>query len=396
MFSRLLIAATLVVVLDQHGVPVQGPALPFIPAGAGPAGTGRVQTAPLRDKLSSQEFGRIVERLSEPNGYFDTDNLISNEASYLHVLGKLRRMQVSGGAYIGVGPDQNFSYIAQVRPRIAFIIDIRRDNLVEHLLFKALFSIARNRAEYLSMLVGRPLPEPVKNWDDKSIQQIVDQLDRTPGQRTFSSATAPLIRERVRSCGITLSAEELQTLEHIREAFFESGLDLKFTSRNRSARSYYPTYRELLLERDLTGRQSNYLSAEEDFRFLKSLEENNLVIPVVGDLAGGHALSAIGQLISQRGEHVSAFYTSNVEFYVMRQERFENFVANLKKLPYDSRSVIIRSYFTGSYGYSHPQAVPGYYSSQLLQTIESLVKESESGGYQSYLDLVSKHSLELK
>jgi hypothetical protein len=65
------------------------------------------------------------------------------------------------------------------------MIDIRRDNLVEHLLFKALFSIARNRAEYLSLLVGRPLPEPVRSWDDKNIQQIVDQLDRTPTQRVL-------------------------------------------------------------------------------------------------------------------------------------------------------------------------------------------------------------------
>ena len=391
MISRLLLAAALVVIFDQHGVRVEGPLLP-----ARTLTTSAPKTAPLRQKIPSQEFGRIIERLSEPNGYFDTDNLISNEASYLHVLGKLRRMQVSGGGYIGVGPDQNFSYIAQIRPRIAFIIDIRRENLVEHLLFKALFSLARNRAEYLSLLVGRPIPEPVKGWDDKTIQQIVEQLDRTPSQRALLNSTGSSIRERVKTFGVSLSPEEMQTLDRIREAFFESGLDLKFTSRNRSARSYYPTYRELLLERDLTGRQANYLNSEEDFRFLKSLEENNLVIPVVGDLAGVHALSAIGQFMTERGEHVSAFYTSNVEFYVMRQERFENFVANLKRLPYDNRSVIIRSYFMGSYGYSHPQAIAGYYSSQLLQTIESLVKESDSGGYQSYFDLVSKHSLELK
>ena len=76
-------------------------------------------------------FAVLVERLSEPGGYFDTDNLISNETSYLHVIGELEELGVSGGAYIGVGPDQNFSYIAHVRPRIAFIIDIRRDNLLK-------------------------------------------------------------------------------------------------------------------------------------------------------------------------------------------------------------------------------------------------------------------------
>ena len=70
--------------------------------------------------LSDAAFAALIERLSEPGGYFDTDNLISNETSYLHVIGTLRELGVSGGAYIGVGPDQNFSYIAAIRPSIAF------------------------------------------------------------------------------------------------------------------------------------------------------------------------------------------------------------------------------------------------------------------------------------
>ena len=54
---------------------------------------------------------------------------------------------VTGGAYIGVGPDQNFSYIARIRPSVAYIIDIRRDNLLLHLLFKALFARAPDRVD---------------------------------------------------------------------------------------------------------------------------------------------------------------------------------------------------------------------------------------------------------
>src|SRR3954468_3361212 len=92
-------------------------------------------------------FARLVARLSEPGGFFDSDNLISNETSYLHVLQAMQRLGVRGGAYLGVGPDQNFSYIAAVRPSIAIMVDIRRDNLLEHLLFKALFEMSRTRVE---------------------------------------------------------------------------------------------------------------------------------------------------------------------------------------------------------------------------------------------------------
>jgi hypothetical protein len=119
---------------------------------------------------TAQSFASRVERLSEDGGDFDTDNLISNEQSYLDVIPALKTSGVSGGAYVGVGPDQNFSYIAQIRPAIAFIVDIRRDNLLLHLLFKALFASARNRAEYVSLLTGRPAPEGLETWRDASLE----------------------------------------------------------------------------------------------------------------------------------------------------------------------------------------------------------------------------------
>src|SRR3712207_9444378 len=82
-------------------------------------------------------------------------------------------------------------------------------------------------------------------------------------------------------------------------SFIDGGLDLRYTSHNRPPRAYYPTYRQLLLERDLTGKQGNYLATEGDYRFLKSLQERHLVIPVVGDLAGDHALASIGRLLAE-------------------------------------------------------------------------------------------------
>src|SRR6267154_2241636 len=118
-------------------------------------------------------FAALSEQLSEPNGDFDTDNLISNESSYLHVIPALEQGGVTGGVYVGVGPDQNFSYIARIRPAAAFIIDIRRDNLLLHLLFKAIFSASRNRIEFLSVLTGRPPPDRLDTWRDASIEKII-------------------------------------------------------------------------------------------------------------------------------------------------------------------------------------------------------------------------------
>src|SRR6185295_11717101 len=112
-------------------------------------------SATARQTARPPSFAALIERLSEPGGDFGGDNLISNEQSYLRVLPALDQARVTGGAYLGVGPDQNFSYIAAIKPDVAFIIDIRRDNLLLHLLFKAIFAAAPTRVEYLCLLTGR-------------------------------------------------------------------------------------------------------------------------------------------------------------------------------------------------------------------------------------------------
>ena len=363
------------------------------PAGLSEGYRAAQQPAPA---ISDSAFAALSARISEPGGYFDSDNLISNESSYLHVLGAMRKIGVAGGAYIGVGPDQNFSYMAQVRPRIAFIVDIRRDNLLQHLLFKALFEMARNRVEYLALLTGRALPNDVAKWNGKTITEIVDFIDKSPQDPDQFETSRAVIRTKIKRYGIPVTPAELETIGRIHQAFFDAGLDLKFTSLGRAPRDYYPNLRKLLLERDLTGKQANYLTSEADFQYLKSLEGRNLVVPVVGNLAGDHAIREIGRVLTERSERLSAFYVSNVEFYLMREGSFDAFAASVRTLPRDSRSVIIRSYFGGGFYGSHPQSVPGYFSTQLLQTVDTFVAEAARGGYATYMDLVSKHNVDLK
>ena len=353
-------------------------------------------TAQQAPGLSDSAFAALSARVSEPGGYFDSDNLISNESSYLHVLGAMRRIGVSGGTYIGVGPDQNFSYIAQVRPKLAFIIDIRRDNLLQHLLFKSLFDLAHNRVEYLALLTGRAVPNDVAKFNRRSIADVVEAVDQSQPDPDQFETTRTMVREKVKKYGIPVTAAELETIERIHKAFFDAGLDLRFTSLGRAPRPYYPTLRMLLLEKDLTGKQQTYLASEDDFQFVKSLQARNLVVPVVGNLAGGHALREIGKVMATRGDKLSALYVSNVEFYLMREATFDAYAATVRALPHDTRSVIIRSYFGGGFYGPHPQSVPGYFSTQLLQTVDTFVSESARGGYSTYMDLVGKHNVPLK
>ena len=343
---------------------------------------------------TDSSFAGLVARLSEEGGFFDSDNLVSNEATYLHVMGAMRTMGVRGGAYIGVGPEQNFSYIAQVQPSIAYLIDIRRDNLLQHLWFKAMFALAGDRAEYLAIMLGRPLPD--ESWHQRPLEELLAYLDTVPPTPEYVAQNATKMSEKLHSFGVPLTDVELAAIESIHQAFIMGGLELRFTSHNRPARYFYPTLRDLITERDLSGRQANYLMRNEDFAFIKQLHARDRIIPVTGDLAGPHALRAIGRDIAARGERVSAFYVSNVEFYLMRQGSFERFADNAATLPRDQRSVIIRSLFGGLYRIDHPQSVPGYFSTQLLQTLQSFVTEHEGGGYLTYRDVVTKHAIDLR
>src|SRR5262245_22984419 len=104
------------------------------------------ETVPAQ--LSEQEFWQLSSSLSEPDGFFHSDNFVSNERSFQTVLAELSEGRRPGSAYIGVGPEQNFTYLLAVKPKIAFVVDIRRQNLIEHLMYKALFELSADRAEF--------------------------------------------------------------------------------------------------------------------------------------------------------------------------------------------------------------------------------------------------------
>lgn len=341
-----------------------------------------ISAQPAQVPASGSAFAAQIASLSEPGGYFDTDNLISNERSYLQVLPDLDKRGVHGGAYLGVGPDQNFSYIGAIRPAIAFIVDVRRDNLLLHLLFKALFAQSRTRIEYLAQLTGRPVPGNLDAWRNAPVSRLVSYIDGTPAQ----SSVEPLrkrLDETITGTGVSLSTEDRRTIERFHRRFIADGLSLQFQSTGRPIQAYNPTYRDLLTDRDASGREANYLASEEAFQFVKGLEARDLVVPVTGDLSGPSAVVAIGRALAAKQERVSAFYVSNVEFYLFGAGTFQRFAANLQHLPHTPNAVLIRSVFGR---YASPSR-PGDASMSRLQGIDELLRDYGAGRVRQYGDI---------
>jgi hypothetical protein len=361
--------------------------------GCGTAGAvAQTPTRPLPDSIT--DLGALVARLSDADGYFDTDNLISNERGYQQVLGAMDRLHVQGGAYIGVGPDQNYTYIANTRPRIAFVVDIRRDNMLEHLLFKALFAAASNRAEYLAVWTGRPVPANVAAYANRSIDAIVAWADSTRATPASIAHARAIVGDLVQRSGIPLSAKDVATIARFHDAFIAEGLSLQFTTDGRAPRPYYPTLRQLVLEHDASGQRRGYLASETAFQRIKSMHRRNLIVPVTGDLAGAHTLSGIGEYLAGHRERVSVLYVSNVEDYLIRDRTFASYVGAVRALPRDPNAVIIRSYFGGGMG--HPESTPEYYATQLLQRMDRFVADSGVTSVPRYRELVVRDYVPLR
>ncbi len=287
---------------------------------------GRRSTLPAA--LSDQDFWRLIEALSEPAGAFTlSDNLVSNEPRFAETV---RLLRPTGGAYVGVGPEQNFSYIAGLRPAIAFIIDIRRENLDLHLLYKALFELSTDRADFVSRLFSRPRPAGLAST--ASVDDIFAQYDGvTPSPEQYT-LNATLVRERLLATHrLPLSQVDLDWIERAFTAFYDGGPTIDYYGA-RAVDAVRPSYGQLMAAKDLFGRSRSFLATEDGFRFVKALHSRNLIVPVVGDFAGPSAIRRVGAYLREHAERIHAFYGSNVGVYLTNQQ-MGAFCVNLAALP---------------------------------------------------------------
>jgi hypothetical protein len=288
--------------------------------------------------LDDREFWRLSAELSEPAGSFPhSENLVSNE---LHFAQSVRLLRAGNGVYVGVGPEQNFSYIAKLRPPMAFVVDIRQQNRNLHLLYKALFEASVDRADFVSRLFSRERPAGLDR--DASVQDLFAALRRARPAPGLYEINKILIRERLAGDhGFPLTPDDLNGLDYVLHAFLVAGPDITYGPPS-SENSPRPSYGALMTATDMTGEARSYLASEDAFAAVKALQLRNLVVPVVGDFAGPRTIRGIGQYVREHGSTVSAFYGSNVEVY-LNQQQMAAHCANLATLPHTSSTWFIGS-----------------------------------------------------
>lgn len=335
--------------------------------------------------LALSEFTRIMTAFSEEPGHFPGDNFVTNESSYLHVVPTVIELGRRGGVYIGVGTEQNFSYIAASRPDIAFIVDIRRENLLQHLLYKTLFALARDRTSFLMLLFSRQNRDgdSVVNGRPERTASVIEVLDYIETSTTADSLLFKenwkRLRREVRRYGIE-DRDDLDKMLYIYRSFYEKQLSIRYAETRLGNGLSYPTFRDLMAGTTIEGKFASFLSTEDAFGYVKNLHLRNLVIPVVGNFAGGKSLRAIGSYAEAHGTSISVFYVSNVEYFLINHFYyvFKWYVANVDALPIDKHSLMIRSYLGVE---SHPRRVGRHLSTSTAHHISTFLENYRRGAY---------------
>ena len=306
------------------------------------AGFASARTAELPQQLNDRDFWKLSEELSEPNGTFRSDNLLSNEIWLQHVIPELSKTWKMGRVYLGVGPEQNFTYIAALKPAMAFIVDVRRGNLQLHLMYKAVFELSSDRADFVARLFSKKRPAGLSA--SSTALEIFNAYSEVPTSEALFKENLKGIQEHlVKTRGLPLNDEDLKGIEYVANAFYWYGPGIHYNSSGGRVGRAMATYFDLMVATDAEGKSRSYLSSEESFKVLKDLHTRNLLVPVVGNFGGPKALRAVGQYVKDRGSYVGAFYLSNVEQYLDQQGLWPAFCGNVATMPLEDTSMFIRS-----------------------------------------------------
>ena len=356
--------------------------------------TPRVAAQELPQRFADSTFWKLITGFSESGGYFRSDNFVSNELAFQRVIPALQATTRPGGVYLGVGPDQNFTYLVALKPRLSFIFDIRRGNLEEHLLYKAVIELSPNRADFLSMLFSRPRPAGLDSSATADV--MLEAYARVQPSDSLYQKNLRAVKDwLVSHHGFALGDSDLAGIEYVYSAFSSAGPDLTYNfGSGRGGRGGFggfgrgmPTYAALMVQTDGAGAQRSYIASEANYRSLREMELDNAIVPLVGNFAGDKAIRAVAAYLKERHATVTAFYLSNVEQYLWNgSDDGRTFFGNVGALPLDSTSTFIRAVFNGG-GYRSGGYV-GMRGPTVTASMLDQLKAFNEGRINSYRDVI--------
>ena len=337
----------------------------------------------IPDRLTNTEFWRLSAEFSEPTGYFNSDNLVSNEDTYQSVIPELTRIVGPGGVYAGRRPGPELHVHRGVEPcgRVHSRRAARQSAIASDVQ-GPLRAVGRpRRVSVATVFAARPGGADGRGDGARSDDGL---YAAAPDQERYEANLLAVLDHLARHRGAALEPDDRAGVEFVLHSFFVAGPDLAFVSSGGFRRSSrYPPFAALQMATDLAGIERAYLSTEARFRRVKVLQERNLIVPVVGNFAGPRALKAIGAWVREHGGVVTTIYTSNVEQYLFQDAAWDQFRRNVASMPLDGTSTFIRSCFNSCSAPGGARAVT------LLDSVSQLLEAAATGRIGGYWDVLT-------
>ena len=213
--------------------------------------------------------------------------VISNEWRHDVLFAKLANR---GGVYIGVATDQNYTMAAAMRAELLVLMDYDMEVVNVHRIYHALIKASPTPLDLRGLFQQKNAPKAV---------EILGTAGTTPAD----------------------SAHLVQIYNRYRERM--------------------ATYLYHVANVRVGQRHPTWLGDPEIYNYVRALVQGGRVIARQGDLNGGTTLKSIGDTARALKLNVHAIYTSNAEGFFKYTPAFRE---NLKSLPIDEKSVMIRTY----------------------------------------------------
>jgi hypothetical protein len=213
-----------------------------------------------------------------------------------------------GGIYVGVASDPNYTLIAVAKPEFAFLLDIDRQVIDMHAIYKVFLAASDD-------------PETMRRrWSKRELRRSVDLLEEGLANEE------PKARKRI-----------IDLFEEVHEIVHEN--------------------LGKVAQRERDGKGTSWLSNDEYYGYIRRMFEVGRVRVMPGNLLGANTMASIAAAARELELPVRVFYPSNAEDYFGYGDGYRN---NVRGLPIDDTSVVIRTIATNplhsEYGRTLPKA----------------------------------------
>jgi hypothetical protein len=252
-----------------------------------PAEPGARGTDPLTPEQRAVFLAGPEDSLIKTPIHYMKSNEVRHDVFFPYVAGK-------GGAYVGVGSDQNYTLAAAAGSELVFLLDIDQSVVDLHRCYEAL-------------------------------------IEASPDPQTLYARWSP-----------AGAAESAQIIEAAYAALPDADRR-RIVRLYKAARETVYIHLDRVLRRHQGGQPTSWMSNPEMYAYVRALFLADRVRMMAGDLTGPSSLQTVGAAAKALGVPIRVVYFSNAEEYFDYNRQF---VANVDALVGDDDAVLLRTIYS--------------------------------------------------